>query len=219
MPEEQASQESLARKERSNALLRKENIPYNDWLPVIETVEDSKRRTTEEVALRAIALCIVAVKAEGLEQEAVDEWIEMYDIKSVFTPDEKTFIDNANPSGHVRTQFAWRYECLWVMLWALNYIDELKRPEDICDVAFAVKTIHEQGRDKFIQNSKLRAQKEILDAADLIYRYHWAVRDAHINGKEIPGELNGDVIMERHKALNWLIGYSDQEWDDITTDT
>ncbi|MDR2636809.1 MAG: DUF4272 domain-containing protein [Zoogloeaceae bacterium] len=27
------------------------------------------------------------------------------------------------------------------------------------------------------------------------------------------------VTMERHYALNWLIGYMDQEWDDISTDT
>jgi len=27
------------------------------------------------------------------------------------------------------------------------------------------------------------------------------------------------VTLERHYALNWLIGYMEQEWDDISTDT
>ena len=60
---------------------------------------------------------------------------------------------------------------------------------------------------------------EVLDQADLIYRYHWAVVDANLKGKLPPGKLDGGVTMERHYALNWLIGYFDQEWDDISTDT
>jgi hypothetical protein len=27
------------------------------------------------------------------------------------------------------------------------------------------------------------------------------------------------VVYERHYALNWLTGYMDQDWDDISTDT
>ena len=27
------------------------------------------------------------------------------------------------------------------------------------------------------------------------------------------------VVYERHYALNWLIGYCDQSWDEVTTDT
>ena len=55
-------------------------------------------------------------------------------------------------------------------------------------------------------------------AGDRIYRYHWAVRDARIRGESVDG-LDAGVVVERHYALNWLIGYLDQAWDDITTDT
>nr|WP_246762835.1 DUF4272 domain-containing protein [Rhizobium sp. NZLR1] len=27
------------------------------------------------------------------------------------------------------------------------------------------------------------------------------------------------AVYARHYALNWLIGYMDQDWDDISTDT
>ena len=34
------------------------------------------------------------------------------------------------------------------------------------------------------------------------------------------GDLHSGVVMERHHALNWLIGYSERaDWDDVTTDT
>ncbi len=64
-----------------------------------------------------------------------------------------------------------------------------------------------------------RAIAEVLDEADLIYRYHWAARDARLKGRQPPAGLNLDVIQERHKALNWLIDYDRAEWDDVTTDT
>ena len=67
--------------------------------------------------------------------------------------------------------------------------------------------------------ARLRPQAEILDAADLIYRYNWAATDARINGRSAPAGLDGSVIYERHYALNWLIGYLDLPWDDISTDT
>ena len=72
---------------------------------------------------------------------------------------------------------------------------------------------------KFIENAKLRDQEEIFDQADLIYRYHWAVRNNNLKGIETPGNLDKSVIMERHHALNWLIDLNKTDWDDIVTDT
>ncbi|MER9491067.1 DUF4272 domain-containing protein [Mesorhizobium sp. M0320] len=70
-----------------------------------------------------------------------------------------------------------------------------------------------------LKRANLRPQSELLDAADLIYRYNWAVMDARVNGKAAPAGLERDVVVERHYVLNWLIGYMGQEWDDISTDT
>lgn len=213
------SGEAQARKGRSIALLRAENVPTIEHLPAIETESESTRRTTEQVAMRAMALCIVAVKGEGLDQEAIDELIDEYNLASAFTPKERAFIENPSPTQHERIQFTWRYECYWVMLWALGFVDTLDRPDTICDVKTAVSFLRENGRDGFLQKAKLRPQNEILDAADLIYRYHWAIVDARLNGREAPAELDGGVVTERHHALNWLIGHMDQDWDDVSTDT
>jgi hypothetical protein len=166
-----------------------------------------------------MALCIVAAKGEGLDQLIIDQLVGEYELASAFTPKEKEFIANRDPTEHDRVQFTWRYECYWVMLWALGIVDKLERPDKICDVKLAVSFLREKGRDGFLKEAKLRPQNEILDAADLIYRYHWAVVDARINDREAPAGLDGGVVMERHYALNWLIGYEDQEWDDISTDT
>jgi hypothetical protein len=213
------SDEAQTRKSRSLAILKTEQVPINDYLPLTETETDSTRRTSEQVATRAMALCVVALKAEGLEQEIVIHLVQKYELASAFTPKETQFINNPSPKQRDRIQFVWRYECFWVMLWALGFIDRLDRPDKICQVKRAVEFLHENGRNGFLKKANLRPQAEILDAADLIYRYHWAIVDARINKRHTPAGLDGGVVMERHYALNWLIGYMGQDWDDVSTDT
>ena len=219
MERQHISAEALARKEKSSARLRQRNIPTSIHLPVIEDTSSARKRSKEQIAHRAIALCIVAVKGEGLEQKEVLDLVKRYEAQSFFTPDEKKFIENPAPTKSERAKFGWRYEDYWVMLWALGYIDKLNYPDTICDVSKAVKTLLSKTPEKFVQDSQLRNLSEILDEADLIYRYDWAAVDARIHKRVAPARLNEEVVLERHHALNWLIGAMDQEWDDVTTDT
>ena len=65
---------------------------------------------------------------------------------------------------------------------------------------------------------KLRDIEELLDEADLIYRYDWACVDARLKHQQAPAGLNASVVLERHGALNWLI-QRDGDWDhpDVNT--
>ncbi len=211
--------EAQNRKARSLEILKAEKIPFIDHLPVIENESEATRRTTEEVAIRAMALCVVSAKGEGLEQETVNQLIEDFQLANAFTPKEKAFIANPNPDQLTKTQFVWRYEDYWVLLWALGFVDQLERPAQICDVAKAIPFLRDNGRDGFLKKAKLRPQSELLDAADLIYRYHWAVVNARTKNEAGPANLDSGVVMERHYVLNWLIQNGNQEWDNISTDT
>ncbi|WP_338398753.1 DUF4272 domain-containing protein [Persicobacter psychrovividus] len=65
----------------------------------------------------------------------------------------------------------------------------------------------------------MRSKEEILDQADLILRLDWACVNARVKNEVAPGGLNSSVVYERHYALNWLIKYLNQDWDNVSTDT
>lgn len=211
------SEEARERKYRSEAILSREGVRINLFLPVIETEAEMKRRTKEEVAYRTMALLAVAVKGEGLEQPRVEEFITEYGTREHFTPEERVFIEDPAPSDEVRARFSWRYEAVWTLLWALSFVKSLARPVTQCDAAQGMWFLHSRTAEKFIADARLRTPKEILDQADLIYRYDWAAVDARVNRRE--AEINGEITVERHHAILWLIGRDDDEWDEIRTDT
>lgn len=212
--------EGLARKARSEKQLKKRLIPLNKNLPPVEPEADVKLRSVAEVAQRALALMLVAVKGEGLEDEIVQRVMADYGIAPFLSPAELAFIQNAEPTQQDRVNFCWRYESLAVMLWALGYQAELEYPEVICDVAGSVTVIRESGGyEGFLAGARLRSAAEILDQNDLAYRMHWAVVDARLRGLEAPSAMIAGVVYERHYALNWLISYQDAGWDDVGTET
>lgn len=196
-------------------------VRINPSLPVIESEADAKLRTPEDVAKRVIILNAVVHSAHGLDRQDVSAWLKSENIWDSVSPQERQFLEGSNPTEQDRINATWRAESVWTLLWALGKIETLELPTKECDIDFIQTLMLSPGTScaEFIKQSKLRSVAEILDATDLIYRIHWVVRDAQLNNQEIPGSFVPGIAYERHYALNWLVGYSDQEWDEITTDT
>jgi hypothetical protein len=210
--------DQVLRKEWAESVLLAEGVPVNPHLPMIESEAEVRLRTPREVADRLRALVMVAFKgSENPDQGIVDSIVVERGLRRLFTPDELAFVDDPNPDERARVQFSWRCEAAWVLLWALGHVKgQLGSPRELCDVPFLSETVF-HARD--LAEQGLRPTNDILNEADLIYRYHWAVRDADLHGAPAPAGLHPGVTMERHHALNWLTGYCDLDWDDVTTDT
>lgn len=219
MEQTNVSAEQTARKQRSEQRLAAEGVPINKYLPAIEAEAEAKRRTTEEIAYRAMALLVVAMNGATPDKAIADKIIAEYGLSDHLTPKERAFIATATPTDRDRTNFSWRFEAANTLFWALGYVDNLDKPTDACDPGALVKFMKPRSAKQFIADAKLRPLGEVLDQADLIYRYRWALVEARVKNRDEPAGLNGSVAVERHTALNWLIGYMDQEWDDVTPDT
>ncbi|TNE67435.1 MAG: DUF4272 domain-containing protein [Rhodobacteraceae bacterium] len=207
------------RKERAIAQLTDEAVPTNAFLPPHMAVGEDIRRSVEEVVTRLLGAMIAAVKGETRDDTLIAQVIAQYGAAECFTPEERAFIDDPAPSEVTCVQFAWRYEGVYVLMWALGFFDTLPYPTDIVHVPDMGGLMSRLGREGMIREARLRPQNEILDAAELTYRYNWAATNARMNNRPAPSNLDGGVVYERHYAFNWLVGYGKQSWDEISTDT
>jgi hypothetical protein len=208
----------LSRRARNNKVIRELGLPILESLPVIEDDNLVALRTSQEVASRCLATEFCAVKGEAQDQKLVDSLIKDYSAASYFLSDEQRFIQNPTPPKQDLIDFCWRYECAHVFLWAINAKDRLSAPNVVCPVADDAKAIKNLGPVDFVPKAKLRSTGEIVDAADLYYRLHWAAIELRLKGIKSE-KVDEEIVRERHRALNWLIRYMNQDWDHVTTDT
>ncbi len=235
---EHASSLQKRRAARSFAELRKRNLPVYKGPLFIEDEEKTELQSPQDVAKRVLVLWAVELRAEGIPQSEAFGLIDQQDLWESVSPIEKKFLQNNNPDEEECQKLIWRLESIWVLLWALGYLEELGWPCEMCDVPKIVEILKPQESNKgFVTNAILKRKKtEILDAADLTMRIHWAIRDAYLNhGGIIPEDLDwsGDynavhvnmseavgVVEQRHYSLNWLINFMNPEtWDDVDTPT
>ncbi len=210
-------EERLARKRRSIEILRVGGIPFIEHLPGIEAAAEARLRPVAGVAGRLLALAFVAGWAEGIDRETVADFGRERGTIPLLTPRERAFVDDTGPREPTRVQHVWRYEAAWTLAWALRLTDEpLGLPSRTCD-AFGLVGLVMRVDDLAARG--LRPIAEILDESDLIYRCHWATRQASLTGQDAAEWLDPGVTMERHHALNWLADPEGTDWDDVSTDT
>jgi hypothetical protein len=215
--------DAVERKAKSVKRLGELGIAVSDSLPPVAAEEEAGLRTPAEAALRAMALFLVAVRAEVAVSgrgPTVDELKDRFPLASLaLSPAEAGFLAAPEPEERLIPLFSWRYESLLALQWALGQTAELPPASATCDVPVLARRMIRADSERFAADAALRPTSEILDALDLHYRLHWAVRQARQDRKPMPGGIDAGVVYERHYALNWLIRFGDAEWDDVDTPT
>jgi hypothetical protein len=211
---------SQERKDLTNAFLKQKGVPILESLPLVEDYKIAKFRDTKEIASKAVVLYgLIYVANKAKTSEEITGFFKKYNLWKYVSPNERTYLAKPNKTDKDNNPMTWRVENLNTLLWALNHFDKLAYPTEMCDFRnYKNLPSVENDPTEWINNSKLRETEDILNETDLIYRLHWATEDARVNNTKTPANLNTDVLLERHFALNWLTMYS-EDWDDITTDT
>lgn len=226
----EVTEEQIERRRRSRAIIEEKFIYVPSWYPLIESEQECRIRTPEEIAKRAVALMSVAVYSECLlaENMTPDEAftfirgrMEEFGAEEFLSPEEKIYLHNPDSTEKDRISYSWQYENLFVMEWALGLVDDLDFPDHICDVPLTVRLLKDCSTiGEILEKSTPRSAKELLDACDLIFCLDWACVDTRIHNFPAPASMDGGVVMERHKSLNWLIGAEESaDWDEVSTNT
>ena len=75
------------------------------------------------------------------------------------------------------------------------------------------------GQPGFLRQVSARSAEQVADAAEAMFHAHASCRRAQREGQAERHGYDLEVARERHRALNWSIGYGGASWDEVTTDT
>jgi hypothetical protein len=209
------------RKARSESLLKKEGIPFLPSLPCVKSEAETKLRSAQEVGIRICCLFGVVGYAFELDDPVFKEYLKKNQLCDHLTSNETSFLADPNPTQQSVANFTWQSEAMFLLMWSARLFESLPMPRS--ETATREIVLRLPSVDKspwpFIQEVLLRSKAELLDGSDLIYRLHWATRQAGLEGKPPPSELSPGIVQEWHHAINWITRYDDLDWDQVSTDT
>ena len=213
------------RKERSEKILREKGIEVNDALPMIEPASQVNMRSLDAICRRALSAIISTQIGCAIGAEDTDQvryfigLIQHYGLELNLNPKEMLLI-NGKFTGTDVTEVIWEYEDFWAIAWAMGLVDDITDANEICDVEAAVRLVSScQTLEEFKNKCHPRDIDEILDMLDLYFRYSWAVvRKDTVDPDGPTGGLNGQVVFERRRGLEWLFSNTDN-WFDLTLAT
>ena len=192
------AEEAERRRRRTDAYCKMWMVPLIEGEPPVVTSADVIISAPVAVRGRALVYVCCALKAHGLSQAEVFAMADTFGLWDALTPSEHDFVLNPTPEPDEVIQAAWRYEAADVLLWALGQRRHLPFPDAATDpskvTASAITTAQ--------TTASLRAQKELLDAADIA----WRLRLVCLAADAPPAALNAGVVHERAAAFDWLLG-------------
>ena len=222
-------EEARQRRDATIALLERESIPYLPSLPLIEAEADITPKAPHEILKKFLTTLFTIqlafdVQAGGDTDKPMALYantLQAYGIEVADLSADEITIWNKTCTEQDITNMVWRYEAIWLLFWAMGFIDTLPYPSDICDVHAMLNIVSpvNDSLDVLLSKVYMRTKKELLDMSDYIYCLRWASVDAHINDRPQPAGLNASVLVERHRAINWLTLADEDDFDNVSLDT
>ena len=187
----------------------------NPHLPEIEPIDELDYRNAKEIAERILVLGYIYALTFDVEIQVIKEELVFYNLNKALSDYEKKLLSKSFLSKQEKADISWLPEAIEVLGWAIGLWTNILFMEQCDEDRQADNIPIKQDPDGFYRKAKLISKVEIYKMADLMYRMHWIAKRREIGNL---GTYSNDVYMERHKAINWIIGINNN-WDEIQTDT
>lgn len=167
---------------------------------------------TAEIVGKAKVFCLLSLKGQGLTLREVFAFADAYALWGHVSVAENNYIlDEAAPESD-DVQYAWRYEALNALLWALGHSKHLGFPAEASDPAKAMERCMQLVLNPSTAGESMgeaRTPKEILDAADVAFALNALALSVPV-GQAAPADLHRGVTYERALAFRWLLNPAQQ---------
>jgi hypothetical protein len=206
-------------KKQSETVIRRFGGQICDWLPVLD--RDAQPRDLDSVVRRALVLNALLQIYFKAPIAFIKDWITRNALDNDLSASEREILDKDDEelTEQERINLYWYIEALWTFAWAGQLIPELAFDEGVGNVLATLSPALQRNEDgaKFSKKMRLRSRDELFQMLDLYYRLHWWTRNAQLTGQDT-GEVRLDIIMERRKALEWIM-HPTCDWDKVEQGT
>lgn len=200
--------------------LKEYGIPINLGMP---EVNKSDLRDKVLVAKRINILSIFYAISENPESISFfKKLITDQGMESLLTTREQSVLNKQLLTTQQEIDFSWHKESIYTLAWSLGHIKKLIFPNQEINISTLYSSIPPEVELKvFISRSEYINHEQIYNEVEFYYRLHWALRHPEswsILNRYKMKKLNLSVVIERRKALEWIIG-SSVGWDEVSLDT
>lgn len=187
--------------------------PACDWLPWLGR---TKPRPADSVVSRALIMNAMIQIHFGAPIEVIRTWIETHGLTADLSRKERQILatPEADLGEQERTNLYWSIEALWTLAWIGSLIPEIPVEGPVGDeLATLMPNLQvNEPPDRLRRTFRLRSPAAIYQKLDLYYLAHWYARDGALR-KYDTAPFDLDVIMERRKALEWVMDAEIEDWD------
>lgn len=208
-----------ASKAESESIIRAYGGQICDWLPVLEL--RVQPRDVDAIVRRALILNALLQIYFKAPVALVRDWIDRNGVARDLSNSERNILTKADSdlTEQERINLYWYIESLWTLVWAGQLISNLPFDERVGNslASFCPALHRNEDGSKLHETMRLRPVEELFQMLDLYYRLHWWTRNADLTGQDT-GAVRLDIIMERRKALEWLLDPT-CDWDHVNDST
>jgi hypothetical protein len=201
-------------REESIQSAKRLGVDVSPTLPLLDA--GLEMRNADEAVSRVLTMNAVAATAYGFDKAKAIAWLNQEALTDSLSEQERRFVFEGVGQPD---RFKVGVEGMWAIAWAMGIVSEMNFGKD-CDNRFAAMLPNlkqSQSSADFRKKANPRPLEQIVAACDLAYCLHWAIRQAELSGKQPPANLKPYVIVERRRALEWLL--SKEAWDEVPLDT
>lgn len=206
-------------KRDSEEIIRRAGGDICDWLPFLDA--EATPREVDAIVRRALILNAMLQIYFKAPIHVIKEWIRRNGLEGDLSVSERAILDKEDDelTEQKRIELYWCIEGLWALAWVGQLIDDLPFDEPVGDelASLCPALQHNEDGSKFSNKMRLRSREELFRMHDLYYRLHWWTRNSQLTGKET-GAVSLDIIMERRKALEWVMDPA-CDWDNVESGT
>jgi hypothetical protein len=197
--------------------MTKYGIPYNENLPLVDLTEF---QSSSNAARRLIVLYALAGLAHDADPLKLKNWLVEEGLWKVVLNNERSYFDGHAYNKQEEIDLSWKQESLYILCWAGSLIKKIELPTAECNLEPIFSLVPpEIPTSKFIEEYRIRDQRDIWIQVDLHYCIHAAIKHSELwRDRAYPGDLINEIVLERRHALEWFVDKK-QIWDNISLDT